>query len=141
MTAVNPKQIARANESALNQAALAWLKKAEQNNPPAECLHVLALATWGAENGARAPGLDEDQNASLLEALNRMCVKEPEPLLRWLSSNPDGPDDLGEQRRSLMSALGVASSPENAAEMVLEALASRLAAQSPYYRPAASELT
>jgi hypothetical protein len=134
---VNPKLVAEANNGPENQAALSWLKKAKVSNPPEESLHLLALAQWGMENGARAPGLDDGQNASLFAALERMWAWNPTEFLRWLETNPEGPESRLEQHRSLLRALEGVSSPADAAEVVLEAIASRLAAQSQYYQSAA----
>jgi hypothetical protein len=136
---VNPRLIAEANSRRENQAALAWLKKAKQSNPEDEGLHLLALAQWGMEQGARAPGLDEGQNASLREAVDRMWAWNPTEFLTWLETNPEGPESRLEQQRSLLRALEGVSSPAAAAEVVLEAISSRLAAQSLYYQSAASE--
>jgi hypothetical protein len=137
---VNPKLVAEANNRPENQAALSWLKKAKVSNPPEESLHLLALAQWGMERGATAPGLDDGQNASLKEAVDRMWAWNPTAFLTWLETNPEGPESRLEQQRSLLRALEGVSSPESAAEVVLEAISSRLAAQSQYYQSAASEL-
>ena len=140
MTAINPKKIAQANLKPLNREALVWLKEAGQPTPREEGLYLLALASWGQEKGATAPGLDSGQNASLVEAVNVMHVRDPDEWLRWLVSNPNGPDSTEEQMQTLLQALKEASSPVNAAEVVLEAIGSRLATGYPHYQSAASEL-
>jgi hypothetical protein len=137
---VNPKLIAETNRRPENQAALAWLKKAKVSNPENEGLHLLALAQWGMEHGAKAPSRDDGQNASLREAVDRMFAWNPSEFLTWLETNPEGPDSRLEQQRSLRLALEGVSRAVDAAEVVLEAISSRLAVQSQYYQNAASEL-
>ena len=139
MTAINPKKIARANQNPLNREAMMWLKRAKQPTPRGEGLYLLALASWGQEKGATAPGLDSGQNASLIEAVNVMHVRDPDEWLRWLVSNPNGPDSTKEQMQTLRRSLKAASNPVIAAEVVLEAIGSRLAARYPHYQSAASE--
>jgi hypothetical protein len=63
---------------------------------------------------------------------------DPRNVLRWLFSNPNGPDKE-EQAESLRQAIEEAESPERASQLMMEELYSRLAANLPGLRKAASQ--
>lgn len=121
----------------LNQAAWKWLKEARQPTPQ-HALYLLDLAHWGLENGAEWDWPARDRPA-LEEQIGLMCAWKPANVLKWLLSNPDGPDP-DEQESGLLKDLREASSPENAAALVLNSLHARMQSQLPALQPAASEL-
>jgi hypothetical protein len=55
----------------------------------------------------------------------------PKDVLDWLLSDPDGPDDEGEQEENLTSAIEQAEDPRLAASSVLNAIYSRQVADCP----------
>ena len=140
---VNPQKIAQANQHPANRAALARLKEAGQSVMADEEVHLIALAKWGYDEGnARAPSLGEGENQDLRDFLDRTYSKDPDDLMRWLTTNPNGPDERLEQSRNLRVMIEGADSPARAALWVLDEISSRLAADDPpSWAPAASELT
>ena len=126
------------NKLPVNEAALNWLRKAKE--PPApEVPHVLTLAQWGLENGA-AGEWPRRENPALEMQVGLLLGWKPENAMAWLLSNPEGPTKA-EQEANLLSGLKVASSPQIAAALVLNAVWSRQASENPALQPAASELT
>jgi len=125
------------NNSELNQEALRWLKEA---NEPADpyALHLLTLAFWGLENGARGEWPDRDQAAIELQ-VGHLCGWTPTDIMDWLMSNPNGPEDPSEQEQNLVSELQNAESPNQAAAFVLNVIYSRQVSVCPALQPAASE--
>ena len=79
-----PQKIAEANKHPLNQAALAHLKEAQVSNPETADLHLLALASWGLEQGARPVESRHSPERSAGQQLGLMLAWEPQNVLKWL---------------------------------------------------------
>jgi hypothetical protein len=56
---------------------------------------------------------------------------DPQTVLNWLLSNPNGPENREEQERDLLQELNGARSPEVAAAYVLNAIWARQVSQNP----------
>src|SRR5258706_5431453 len=122
------------NNSALNQAALEWLKQEKADLAPAY-LHVLSLALWGLENGVEGEWPRRDRPALELQVGYLLGWKAVDAL-EWLVSNPDGPDHE-EQQTDLLLAVE-AQSAQRAASLVLGIIYSRMQSVLPALQPAAS---
>jgi hypothetical protein len=123
------------NDSPLNRAAHKWLMQARAAGEP-HYLHLLNLAWWGLENGAEGEWPEDDRPA-LEQQLGHLFGWKARDALAWLLSNPEGPSP-GEQQQSLLQSLKAASSPKQAAALVLSEIYSRQQAENPALRPAAS---
>jgi hypothetical protein len=119
------------NNSALNRAALEWLKEAKAPAPD-HYLHLLNLAYWGLKMGL-AVGWGE--GAALKDQVDNLFGWKAENALAWLLSNPNTPSKQ-EQRDSLQTLLDTADDPESAASHVLETIWSRQVSQNPQLQPA-----
>jgi hypothetical protein len=128
--------VLKENHSALNRAALNWLKEAKAPAPD-HYLHLLNLAHWGLEMQVASGWKERD---ALKEQVNVLFAWKAASVLLWLLSNPEG-GDRSEQTQSLHRLVETASSPEQAAKSVLEAIYSRQVSQNTALQPAASELS
>ena len=128
--------ILRENKNGLSLAAHKWLQEAGAYAPPHD-LHLLALASWGLENGVQGEWPSRDRSA-LEEQVGLLFGWKPKNVLAWLVSNPNGPDPE-EQEENLRQALVWAQNARQAAAVVLNEIYSRMKSQLPALQPAASE--
>ena len=127
------------NNKPLNREALRWLKLAKESPEPS-LLHVLTLAHWGLENGAKGDW-PANHRAAVEEQVGLLLGwNDQAKALRWILSNPDGPDDPKEQEDELLREVENAANPKQAAAAVLNAIYSRQVSVLPALQPAASEL-
>lgn len=105
------------NESLVNRQAWRWLKEAKEPPEPWR-LHLLKLASWGLENGAKGDWPEQEEYA-LDDQVSLLFGWKPENAQAFLFSNPDGPDNPQEQESDLLKALKQANSPQQAAALVL----------------------
>src|SRR5665811_981950 len=96
------------NDRLVNRAAWRWLKEARALVDP-YCVHLLTLALWGWENGARGD-CPRSRWYSLELQLGHLCGWTPEDVMGWLFEKPDGPDPE-EQEESLLIWLKGAPDP------------------------------
>jgi hypothetical protein len=107
----------------VNQAALAWLRKAGEPAEP-DMSYLAQLAWWGMENGATVPRPmspsqpERDNLESALAALLERGPAQAEAATTWFLENPNL--DREEQEESLAQRLQTATDPEDAAQVVLE---------------------
>jgi hypothetical protein len=127
-------KVVELKKSSQSKAALRWLQ-----HPDPGFLHVLTLAHWGLENGARGEWPARDRWA-VEEQVGQLLGWEPANALAWLLYNPNGPDDPKEQEQELLRDLETAESAKQAAARLLSAIYSRQQAELPALQPAASEL-
>jgi hypothetical protein len=127
------------NSTPLNQQARRWLQSAKQPAEP-HYLHVLSLAFWGVEQKVEGEWPDCDRPA-VEQQVGLLLSWKPANVLPWLSSNPNGPDNRVEQLQNLTRSLREASSPQQAAALVLSAIYDRQVAENPALQSAASELS
>jgi len=125
------------NESQLNRAAWKRLKEA-RDHPDPEHLFLLSLASWGLDNGAEGDWPEKERHALQMQ-VDGLFGWKPENVMTWLLTNPNGPSKE-EQSGSLLWALREASSPKNAAAVVLNVIWANQQAENPALQPAASEL-
>src|SRR5258706_14663549 len=90
------------NNSALNQAALEWLKQEKADLAPAY-LHVLSLALWGLENGVEGEWPRRDRPALELQVGDLLGWKAV-GALEWLVSNPARPGHADQATDPLLAA-------------------------------------
>lgn len=126
------------NNLPLNRAALFWLKEAKAQ-APAHNLHFLSLAAWGLENAAEGDWPQSEQ-AALRQQTDVMFGWPPALSMRWVHSNPNGPQ-TDEQQINLLNDVQLAQTPKQAAALVLNAIWNRQVAANPALQPAASELS
>lgn len=122
MSDVRPLILAE-NESELNRAALLWLNETREH-APLHHLHVLSLAAWGLEQDVSGDWPESDRYA-LQEQVNLLFGWKAANVMKWLASNPNGPDDSTEQENELLSEIDNAQSAREAAAMVLGTIYSR----------------
>jgi len=135
-----PRKIEQVNDDPLNQAAKKWLAQAMALSP-APAVYLLDLAWWGLEE-ARLELSDLDpgvQQTYLSLSVGQMFAWDPDNWMEWLLSNPNAGEPQ-EQRDSLLRELERAEDPAEAAMRVLEVMTSKLQAQLPVFRRAASEV-
>jgi hypothetical protein len=125
----------RQNNSPLGRAAHKWLMQAREHAPPRD-LHLLSLAWWGLENRVEGEWPERDR-AALEQQVSGLFAWEPKNVLKWLLSNPNGPES-GEQLHNLLQSLKWAQDPRRAAAVVLSEIYSRQQADNPALQPAAS---
>jgi len=127
------------NDSLLNRAAWRQLKEAKQSPDP-YTLHLLTLALWGLDQEA-AGDWPQDHRDALEQGVGLLLGWEPQNVLDWLLSNPNGEESPEDQEAMLVQSLQQASSPMQAANLLLNAIYSRQVSQNSQLQPAASELT
>lgn len=128
------------NNQPLNRAALPWLQAAKVPVDPRQPF-LLQLMWVGFDRGLPIPGPGQEYRWELKQAFERLLAPRFDPLkvVRWLLSNPNGPDDPKEQEDTLTLALEAAESWESAAQCVMECFYDRLSAENDYYQSPASE--
>jgi hypothetical protein len=124
------------NKSALNRAALKWLKEAKAPAPD-HYLHLLNLAHWGLEMKVAAGWPNRDALRQQVEGLFGWKAADA---LHWLLSNPNGESEQ-EQSANLHRLLETSDDPQRAARHVLETIWDRQVSQNTALQPAASELS
>jgi hypothetical protein len=117
------------NDSLVNRAAWRWLKLAKVQPDPYS-LHLLTLAWWGLENGARGDW-PEDLTYALEMQLGYLGGWKPEDVMGWLFENLDAGDPK-EQEADLLNSLKTANSPLRAAAEVLNTIWLTQQSQNPY---------
>jgi hypothetical protein len=122
------------NNSALNRAALRWLKEVKAPAPD-HYLHLLNLAEYGMQMQVAAGW---PNRAELQEQLNNLFGWKAANALHWLLTNPEAPSKE-EQSASLHRLLDTADDAASAAHHVLETILSRQVGQNPALQPAASD--
>jgi hypothetical protein len=125
------------NNNPLNRQAHKWLREARAPAPP-QYLHLLSLADWGLENGVEGEWPERDRPA-VEQQVASLFGWAPNNVLRWLLSNPNGPN-RSEQASNLLQSLMWAADPKRAAAVVLSEIYSRQQAACPALQPASSEL-
>jgi hypothetical protein len=123
------------NNLPLNKAALRWLKQAKAEAPEYSP-HLFNLAVWGVQEKVEGEWPEAHRHA-VENQVGLMCGWQPENVMRWLLDNPN--EDQAAQ--NLLTSLKGASSPREAAAIVLSQVYSRLQSQVPALQPAASELS
>lgn len=131
-------QVLPLNSNPLNRQARQWLKEAKEWADPG-FLHVLNLAAYGLEHRALGPWPNHHRTA-LEEQISHLGRWKAEDAMGWMLDNPEGPPPA-EQEASLLQSLRQAASPIQASAVVLEQIYSRMQAQIPALRPAASDPT
>lgn len=114
---------APSNKWIVSQLALQWLRKAKEQ-PDLDRSYLAQLAFWGLENGLkvvdpRSPS--QPTHASLEETIHILLANGPKVAAaasQWLLSNPNLSEQ--DQRNNLLQSLRKATSPEEAAQSVLE---------------------
>lgn len=122
----DPSLVEKLNLEPINQAALEWLNSVKAAEDASSGLHVLSLALWGLERGVSVPLRHEGERGNLELRVGELCGQPPEKIMRWLVSNPEGPDDLKEQEAHILSLIDEAETAEKAALRVLEEVADHL---------------
>jgi hypothetical protein len=110
------------NSSVLNRLALQRLKEAKAEAPPHH-LHLLNLAFWGLENRIEGEWPESDRPALEMQ-VGLLLGWKPANVVRWLTSNPNGPS-RDEQENNLIDVLRRAESSKVAAAMMLLAIYQR----------------
>jgi hypothetical protein len=125
------------NSSAMNRAALRWLKEMRKPAPSQE-LHVLNLATAGLEmmkaGEVNWPDMDRNLVKAQLQALQSMKAADA---LMWLLGHPPGPK-AAEQQDKLRQDIQTSPAPSDAAMSVLDAIWHRLDAVNGPLSPSSS---
>ena len=104
------------NNSLENRAAWRRLKEAKEIPEP-HYLHVLSLAQWGLDNGARGDWPAKERHTLGMQVAG-LFGWNPENVMTWLVSNEDGPNPA-EQRSDLLANIKYAADPLQAATRVL----------------------
>jgi hypothetical protein len=129
-----PRPESLVNRRPLNQAAKRWLRQAGLGTDP-EIPYVVQLLSEGFEANLSVPGQGQKYWADLELASGELLDRSLNPVqvMRWLTDNPNGPDQR-EQNDTLRTFLEQAKSWEEAAQSLMEWFYDRKAAQDPYYR-------
>ncbi|MGH6866473.1 MAG: hypothetical protein ACREDO_09970 [Methyloceanibacter sp.] len=117
----------------MNRAAWRWLKLAKVQPDPYS-LHILTLAQWGLENGAKGDWQPRDRH-DLEMQLGLLWGATPARAMEWLFENVDA-GDAEEQEADLLNSLKTANSPIRAAAEVLNAIWLTQQSQNPYLQTA-----
>lgn len=122
------------NQWAVNRAALPWLKKADADPDPTMS-YLVQMAWWGLEKGGvrvqqpRAPSQPEPHALeSAVSLFLTSGAREAASASRWLLSNPNL--SFEEQAANLEMLLREAASPQEAAQVVVEAIYDLMVAES-----------
>jgi hypothetical protein len=123
------RRVAPSNESLVNQAALRWLQAAKE--PADEGIsYLVQLAWWGLENGICVPpplSPNHPTHEDLELALGQRLVHGPKAAAdatRWVLANPNL--EPGEEEDNLLLWLESATSPMEAARLVIETVYDRM---------------
>ena len=114
------------NNSALNKAALRWLKEAKAPAPD-HYLHLLNLAHWGLAAEVAAGWANR---AVLKDQVDNLFGWKAANALAWLLASPD---DLPREEvgADLLNRLNTAPDPQRAAHHVLEKIYDRQTSENP----------
>ena len=118
---------AAANKSLVNQAALKWL-----DAPDPEQSYLAQLAMWGLEKGGaqvpRPMSPSQPERYEVESQIEALLAATPSQASRWLLSNPNL--EREEQATNLAQQLQDATSPEEAAQIVVQTAYDRMVAES-----------
>lgn len=119
------------NRWPLNRVALRWL---QQGNLPVSSSfpYLVQLLSEGFEANLFIPGQGQRYRADLEQAAHQLLdySLNPAAVMRWLTDNPNIPDQA-EQSQTLLLQLERAKSWEEAAQNLMEWFYDRKAAQDP----------
>jgi hypothetical protein len=125
------RRVAPSNRWPVNQAALRWLQAAKE--PADEDIsYLVQLAWWGLENWIRVPpprSPSQPTHEDLELALGQRLARGPraaKDATRWLLANPNLAP--GEEEENLLLWLESATSPMEAARLVIETVYDRMTA-------------
>ncbi len=122
---------ARSNNWPLNQAALGWLEQAKAEVQPDQS-YLAQLAAWGLESGQaevpRPQSPSQPLRSDLQQTVEALLGQDPLEATVWFLQNPNLPQE--DQRRTVADLLKAATSPQEAAQSVVETAYDRMVAES-----------